>query len=73
MIVVLDASTLINLANGDALAIVLAIPGAKFLVSGAVRAESRSIANAIDDAVSAGSLGLVDDSLISARAFREAK
>jgi len=73
VIVVLDASTLINLANGDALAIVLSIPGAKFLVSSAVRSESKSIASAVDAAVAAGSLGLVDDSLISARAFRAAR
>ena len=73
MIVILDASTLINLVNGEVLATILNIPGATFQMSAAVRSESRSIAKAIDAAVAEGRLGLVDDSLISASAFREAK
>ena len=73
MIVILDASTLINLVNGEVLAEILSIPGATFQMSVAVRTESKSIAAAIDAAVAEGRLGLVDDSLISASAFREAK
>ncbi len=73
MIVILDASTLINLVNGEVLAEILNIPGAAFQMSAAVRSESKSIALAIDAAVASGSLGLVDDSLISVTAFREAK
>ena len=73
MIVVVDASTLINLANGEALSAVLSLTGMRFLVSGAVRDESRSIAAAIKDAVAAGKLELVDDALITLRAFTEAK
>ena len=42
-------------------------------MSAAVRTESKSIAKAIDAAVTEGRLVLVDDSLISAIAFREAK
>lgn len=70
MIVILDASTLINLVNGEVLAEILNIPGAAFQMSAAVRSESKSIALAIDAAVASGSLGLVDDSLISVTAFR---
>ena len=73
MIVILDASTLINLVNGEVLAAILSIPGAAFQMSAAVRTESKSIAEAIDAAVAEERLGLVDDSLISVSAFREAK
>lgn len=73
MIVILDASTLINLVNGEVLAKVLSIPGMAFQMSAAVRTESKSIAEAIDAAIAEGRIGLVDDSLISASAFREAK
>lgn len=73
MIVVLDASTLINLANGETLGAILSLPGRRFLVSGAVRDESRSIATAIKEAVASGKLELVDDALITLRAFTEAK
>ena len=65
MIVIFDASTLINLVNGEVLAEILSIPGAAFQMSAAVRTESKSIAEE--------RLGLVDDSLISVSAFREAK
>lgn len=51
MIVILDASTLINLVNGEVLAAILSIPGAAFQMSAAVRTESKSIAEAIDAAV----------------------
>jgi len=73
VIVILDASTLINLVNGEVLAEVLSIPGMEFQMSAAVRAESKSIAQAIDAAIAGGRVSLVDDSLISAGAFRDAK
>lgn len=73
MILVLDASTLINLANGEVLGVVLTLPGSQFLVSSVVRRESKTIARAIDTAVAAGRLGLIDDNLISAALFRQTK
>ena len=73
MIVILDASTLINLANGEVLGEVLKLPQRHFVVSSVVRAESKTIAAAIDDAVKAKRLGLVDDSLISVGAFKAAR
>lgn len=73
MIVVVDASTLINLANGEVLSKVLLLPGLSFHVSAVVRRESKTIAEAIDVAVAAGRLLLVDDSLISVRQFKRAK
>ncbi len=73
MIVVLDASTLINLVNGEVLGKVLRIPTVHYLVSGVVRGESKSISAAIDVAVESGLLGLVDDELITIAEFRKAK
>lgn len=73
MIIVLDASTLINLANGKVLASILGLPGIEFLVSQVVRSESKSVAAAVDIAIATKKLGLVDDQLISAKAFAEAK
>lgn len=71
MIFVLDASTLINLANGEVLSAVLAMNGKQFFMSSAVRRESKSIADAIDIAVESGHLELVDDNEISATVFRQ--
>lgn len=73
MIRILDASTLLNLANGEVLSKVLRLPGATFQVSAVVRDESRTIAQAIDAAVEAGRLALVDDKLISVARFLRAK
>lgn len=73
MIRILDASTLLNLANGEVLSKVLRLPGITFQVSGVVRDESRTIAQAIDAAVDAGRLALVDDKLISVSRFLRAK
>ena len=73
MIVVLDASTLINLVNGEVLGKVLRIPGAQYLVSAVVRGESKSISEAIDIAVETELLGLVNDELITIAQFRQAK
>lgn len=73
MLVLLDTSTLINLVNGGVLATVLNIPHLTFMVSTGVRNESSSIAKAVDIAVEGGHLGLVDDALITAKAFMSAK
>lgn len=73
MIVILDASTLINLVNGGVLAQVLFLPGRAFQVSSVVRSESRSIARAIDGAVACQAISLVNDSLITASEFAAAK
>ncbi len=56
MIVVLDASTLINLDHGDALAEVLSLPGRTFQISPEVLRESRTVAKAIKAAVERGDL-----------------
>lgn len=73
MIIILDASTLINLANGEVLTVVLSVPSVRFLLSSAVREESKSIVNAIDIAITSGMLGQVNDDLISLDAFQAAK
>lgn len=73
MIIILDASTLINLANGGVLNVVLSLPGTRFLVSGIVRNESKSIVSAVDTVIADGILGVVDDDLISIRTFRAAQ
>lgn len=62
--IVLDASTLINLSNGGVLRLVLSLPGKTFLISEVVKRESRTIARAIDSAVKAGGLTLIDANLI---------
>ena len=69
MILILDASTLLNLANGEVLSKMLRLPGISFQVSAVVRDESRTIAQAIDAAVNAGRLALVDDKLIGVAQF----
>lgn len=73
MIRILDASTLLNLANGEVLSKVLRLPSTSFQVSGVVRDESRTVAQAIDAAVASGRLALVDDRLISVSRFLRAK
>lgn len=73
MIIILDASTLINLANGGVLSVVLSLPDVRFLVSSIVRGESKSVVSAVDAVIADGVLGLVDDDLISIRSFRAAK
>ena len=73
MIVVVDACTLINLANGEVLSKVLQLPGFFFHVSSVVRHESKSIAEAIDIAVANGRITLLDDTLISVSDFIRAK
>jgi predicted nucleic acid-binding protein len=70
---ILDASTLLNLANGEVLSKILRLPDVSFQVSGVVRDESKTIAQAIDAAVEAGRLALVDDKVISVARFLRAK
>lgn len=72
MIVVLDASTLINLDNGEAFAQVLSIPGRSFQVSAEVLRESRTVAVAIKTAVQQGQIALVDDNAIDAAEYENA-
>ena len=70
---ILDASTLLNLANGEVLSKILRLPGVTFQVSAVVRDESRTIAQAIDAAVAVERLALVDDRLIGVAQFLRAK
>lgn len=72
MIVVLDASTLINLDNGNILVEVLSLPGKKFQISPEVRRESRTVASAIKAAVERGDIDWVDDTAIDAEEYAHA-
>jgi predicted nucleic acid-binding protein len=72
VIVVLDASTLINLANGEVFAKILALPGRSFQVSAVVLRESRTVGKAIRAAVKRGALAWVDDDAIDAEDFERA-
>lgn len=72
MIVVIDASTLINLDNGDVLAEVLSLPGRTFQISPEVLRESRSVAKAIKVAVELGDIEWVDDTAIDADEYEDA-
>lgn len=72
MIVVLDASTLINLDNGDVLAKILSLPGKTFQISPEVLRESRTVATAIKAAVERGDIGWVDDTAIGAEEYEDA-
>lgn len=72
MIVVLDASTLINLDNGEVLAEILSLPGRTFQISPEVLRESRTVAEAIKEAVERGEIDLVDDTVIDADKYENA-
>lgn len=72
MIVVLDASTLINLDNGDVLTEVLSLPLRAFQISPEVLRESRTVAKAIKAAVERGDIDWVDDTAIDAQEFEDA-
>jgi len=72
VIVVLDASTLINLDNGEVFAVIVSLPGRSFQVSAEVLRESRTVAKSIKEAVTRGHLQLVDDGTIDAQDFEEA-
>lgn len=73
MIVVLDASTLINLDNGEVLAEVLSLPGKTFQISPEVRRESRTAAKAIKAAIERGDIHWVDDNSIDASEYEDAR
>lgn len=70
---ILDASTLINLVNGEVLRVVASLPGHQFQVSAVVRGESKTVAQALEAAVEVGALSWVDDSMITAAQFAKAK
>lgn len=72
MIVVLDASTLINLDNGGVLAEVLSHPGRTFQISPEVRRESRTVAQGIKAAVKRGDIDWVNDTAIDAQEYKDA-
>lgn len=72
MIVVLDASTLINLDNGDVIAEVLSLPGRTFQISPEVLRESRTVAKAVKAAVGRGDIDWVDDTAIDAKEYENA-
>jgi predicted nucleic acid-binding protein len=72
VIVVLDTSTLINLDNGNVLAVVLSLPHKTFQVSPEVVRESHTVAKAIKAAVVRGEIRWVNDSVIDADEYAEA-
>lgn len=72
MIVVLDASTLINLANGGVFATIVSLPDLTFQVSEVVLRESQTVAKAIRAAVKRGDIAWVDDGQIDADEFEDA-
>jgi predicted nucleic acid-binding protein len=72
VIVVLDASTLINLDNGDVLTEVLSLPHRTFQISPEVLRESRTVAKAIKAAVERGDIDWVDDTAIDAQEYEDA-
>ncbi len=72
MIVVLDASTLINLDNGEILPEVLSLSNRTFQVSPVVRRESRTVVEAIAAAVERGDIAWVDDTALDADEYMDA-
>ncbi|MDZ5634255.1 MULTISPECIES: hypothetical protein [unclassified Janthinobacterium] len=73
MIIIIDASTLINLVNGEVLLRVFHLPGTRFLISGMVVDESKTIASVVKGAIKAGFLDLLDGEMISMSDFTKAK
>jgi predicted nucleic acid-binding protein len=72
VIVILDASTLINLANGEVFATVASLPGRSFKVSDVVRQESKTVGLAIQAAIKRGDIAWVDADLIDAGQYGDA-
>lgn len=72
MIIILDASTLINLANGGVLAKIFRIPNVCFCISEAVRKESKTVSREIEAAVNRGEVKWVDADSIDADEFETA-
>lgn len=73
MIIILDASTLINLVNGEILLCTFRLPGVRFLVSGMVVDEAKTISEVVSEAVETGWLNLVDGEMIAMSTFIKAK
>jgi len=73
VIIIIDASTLINLVNGEVLPCVFHLPGTGFLISGMVLDESKTIAPVVRGAIDAGFLELVDSDIITMSEFTQAK
>ncbi|MBN6111408.1 hypothetical protein [Xanthomonas bonasiae] len=73
MIVLLDASTVINLVNGGVFDAVLSIEGVEYQVGSLVRDEVSSAAEVLDLELAKGSLTLADDGLVSYSEFLVAK
>ena len=72
MIVILDASTLINLANGEVFAKIVSMAEHEFFVGAVVDQESRTVARAVLAAVTRGDIQRIDDNTIDADAFQAA-
>jgi predicted nucleic acid-binding protein len=73
VIIIIDASTLINLVNGEVLSRVFHLPGTRFLISGMVVDEAKTIASVVTGAIKAGFLTLLDADIISMSDFTKAK
>ncbi|MFE6009156.1 hypothetical protein ACFQ65_36290 [Streptomyces sp. NPDC056450] len=73
MIVLLDASTVINLVNGGVFDAVLGIEGVQFQVGSLVRDEASSASEVLDLELAKGSLTLADEGLVPYSAFLAAK
>jgi len=71
--IIVDASTLINLANGECLLDVLRLPSQIFLISPIVRDESKTAAELVDSLVATGEIYLIDEAIIEAAEFALAK
>ena len=72
MIVLFDASALINLIKGEAFELILILPGFKFLVGPTVLQEcvgSDEVVDMVRKAVDDGRVGVLDDSQISGALF----
>jgi len=67
--VIFDASSLINLLNGQALLVILNLKGFSFWVGPQVLQECGN--DALDPMITSGSIGVVDDSNVSANVFLE--
>lgn len=64
VIVLLDASTVINLVNGGVFDAVLGIEGVQFQVGSLVRDEASSASEVLDLELAKGSLTLADEGLV---------
>jgi predicted nucleic acid-binding protein len=72
VIVILDASTLINLDYGEVLSDVLSLPNRDFKISETVLQESRTVVRAIQAAIRRGDIEWVDASVVDADDYKNA-